>query len=49
MVADGDFSFEAVFFDDQRWYEVDTLEDLRAAERLFPRKNGRRTFGAVGP
>jgi choline kinase len=49
MVADGDLSFEAVFFDDQRWYEVDTLEDLRAAERLFPRNNGRRTFGAVGP
>lgn len=36
MVAEGDLSFEAVFFDNQRWYEVDTLEDLHEAERLFP-------------
>jgi choline kinase len=49
MVADGDLSFEAVFFDDQRWYEIDTLEDLRAAERLFPENNGRRTASAAGP
>ncbi len=49
MVAEGDLSFEAVFFDDQRWYEIDTLEDLREAERLFPSSNGRLTSGAVGP
>ena len=36
MVAEGELSFEAVFFDDQRWYEIDTLEDLHEAERLFP-------------
>jgi len=49
MVADGDLSFEAVFFDDDGWYEIDTLEDLREAERLFPRNNGRRTSLAVAP
>ena len=48
MVADGDLSFEAIVFDDQRWYEIDTLEDLRAAERLFPRIGERRTSSAVG-
>jgi len=42
MVADGDLSFESVFFDNRRWYEIDTLEDLQQAERLFPRKNRRR-------
>ena len=35
MVADGSLSFEPVFFDDGRWYEVDTLADLREAEHLF--------------
>jgi len=49
MVANGDLSFEAIFFDNRRWYEIDTLEDLRQAERLFPRNNGRRTSEAVGP
>jgi choline kinase len=48
MVADGDLSFEAVFFDDQRWYEIDTLEDLHEAERLFPGNSGRRTASAAG-
>ena len=41
MVADGSLSFQAVVFDDARWYEIDTLEDLRAAERLFPTSRGR--------
>ena len=49
MIADGELSFEAVFVDHQRWYEIDTLEDLREAERLFSRIDGRRTTGAVGP
>ena len=35
MVTDGSLSFEPVFFDDGRWYEVDTLADLHEAERLF--------------
>jgi len=48
MVADGDLSFEAVVFDNRRWYEIDTTEDLREAEQLFPRTNGRRTTNAVG-
>ena len=35
MVSDGSLSFEAVFFDPDRWHEVDTLGDLRECERLF--------------
>lgn len=35
MVADGTLSFDAVFFDADRWYEIDTRADLRAAENLF--------------
>ena len=35
MTVDGAFDARAVFCDDENWYENDTLEDLRAAERLF--------------
>ncbi|GMR20619.1 MAG: hypothetical protein BMS9Abin36_1215 [Gammaproteobacteria bacterium] len=37
MVAEGTLSFDAVFFDAHRWYEIDTRADLRAAEQLFAR------------
>jgi NDP-sugar pyrophosphorylase family protein len=37
MVADGSLAFEAVFFPAERWYEIDTLADLQAAELVFPR------------
>ena len=36
MVGDGTLSLEAVDFDSGRWYEIDTLEDLHEAERIFP-------------
>ena len=36
MVAEGNLAFQAVYFDNERWYEIDTLEDLREADRLFP-------------
>lgn len=36
MVADGTLSFEAVYFDEDRWYEVDTVDDLVEAKLLFP-------------
>ena len=36
MVADGTLSFEAVYFDADRWYEVDTVNDLAEANLLFP-------------
>jgi len=35
MVVDGSLSFDGVFFDADRWYEIDTKEDLCAAEKLF--------------
>jgi len=37
MVADGTLEFEAVFFDENSWYEIDTIPDLHQAERIFPR------------
>ena len=36
MVADGTLYFDAVFFKEDRWYEIDRLEDLNAAELIFP-------------
>jgi NDP-sugar pyrophosphorylase family protein len=35
MVAEGLLTLESVHFDDGRWCEIDTLEDLRTAEQLF--------------
>lgn len=37
MVADGTLEFDAVFFDNNRWYEIDTVKDLSQAELMFPR------------
>jgi choline kinase len=37
LVAEGALSLQAAFFDPNHWYEVDTLEDLRQAERIFPK------------
>lgn len=37
LVADGTLKFDAVFFDAERWYEIDTTLDLREAEKLFSR------------
>lgn len=36
MVADGSLSLKAVPFDNNLWYEIDTIEDLSEAEKLFP-------------
>lgn len=48
MVSEQSLSFEAVFFDESRWYEIDTLEDLRAAERLFLSRDEQLISDAVG-
>lgn len=37
LIEERRVSLKAVFFDEARWYEVDTLPDLKAAERMFPR------------
>jgi NDP-sugar pyrophosphorylase family protein len=39
MVADGTLCFDAVFFDADHWYEIDTMADLHAAEILFTRSH----------
>jgi len=36
MLEDGKLLFKAIDFDNRYWYEVDTLEDLVEAEKLFP-------------
>jgi len=43
MVDDGSLSFECVLFDQNQWYEVDTLEDLPGAERIGRRIGSRTT------
>jgi hypothetical protein len=37
MVADASLEFDAVFFDENKWYEIDAMEDLHQAELMFPR------------
>lgn len=37
MVAEGSLALDPVFFPAERWYEIDTLADLDAAELVFPR------------
>jgi len=57
MAAAGSMAPEAVIFPAERWYEIDTLADLDAAELVFPRRlhvaggSRRRTVsaGAAGP
>ncbi|NOY51244.1 MAG: phosphocholine cytidylyltransferase family protein [Chlorobi bacterium] len=39
MIADGNLSFKIVSFDGKPWYEIDTIEDLAEAEKLFPPDN----------
>ena len=36
MVTEKSLSFQAIFFDHKPWYEIDTIEDLASAEKLFP-------------
>jgi len=35
MVAEGLLALQSVHFDEGRWCEIDTLDDLRTAERIF--------------
>jgi len=39
MVADGSLSLDCVTIDADRWYEVDTMDDLRGAERIARRNS----------
>ncbi|MCD6343244.1 MAG: phosphocholine cytidylyltransferase family protein [Spirochaetaceae bacterium] len=36
LVDEGSLSFQKVSFKNKPWYEIDTIEDLRVAEKLFP-------------
>ncbi|WP_225879324.1 hypothetical protein [Isorropodon fossajaponicum symbiont] len=35
LVAKKTLSFEAIMFDEKKWYKIDTIEDLEVAEELF--------------
>ncbi len=35
MIADGSLNFQSVLFAKEGWYEIDTVEDLHACERMF--------------
>jgi choline kinase len=37
MLADASLEFDAVLFDENKWYEIDAMEDLYQAELMFPR------------
>jgi len=36
MTSDGCMAAKAVMFPTERWYEIDTVADLHAAELVFP-------------
>lgn len=49
MVAQKSLSLKAISFDAKPWYEIDTIEDLASAERLFPSKfSKKRPFYDIG-
>ncbi len=35
MIADGSLNLQPIWFEKERWYEIDTVEDLHACERMF--------------
>ena len=37
MVAEGSLELDAVFFNENKWYEIDCMKDLHQAELMFPR------------
>ena len=50
MVMEGSLNFEAVFFAKDRWYEIDTVQDLRNADLLYMDKSAaRRRLPASAP
>ena len=38
MIDDGSLNLDSVSFDEKPWYEIDTVEDLMKAEKLFSTK-----------
>ena len=36
LISDNDIALKSVSFDNKPWYEIDTLEDLALAEKIFP-------------
>jgi NDP-sugar pyrophosphorylase family protein len=50
MVAEGFLTLQSVHFDEDRWCEIDTIEDLRAAEQIFfDSRSARMTRGLRSP
>lgn len=49
MVADGSLILDAVFFDENKWYEIDSMKDLHQAELMFPRVSQPGLSGTIHP
>tara|TARA_B110000503_G_C7090101_1_gene388998 strand:+ start:262 stop:468 length:207 start_codon:yes stop_codon:yes gene_type:complete len=47
MVDEKNLSFEAISFDEKPWYEIDTIDDLAEAEKLFPLEPSREVACAI--
>tara|TARA_B110000902_G_scaffold252107_1_gene313170 strand:+ start:1448 stop:2239 length:792 start_codon:yes stop_codon:yes gene_type:complete len=42
LVQEKSICFEAVFFDEKPWYEIDTINDLAEAEKLFSQESSKK-------
>ncbi len=38
MIKEGSLALKSISFDHKPWYEIDTIEDLVEAEKLFPKE-----------
>lgn len=47
LKAENNLELKSVFFDGKPWYEIDTLEDLALAEKIFPASIHRATKSAI--
>lgn len=49
LVSEGRLNFHPVLFDEHCWYEIDTLEDLRCAQKTFARTEIREVDTQLSP
>jgi len=49
MIADGTLNFESILFAKERWYEIDTVEDIYACERMLLNQSLLKLNPQIGP
>ncbi len=47
MVTDGSLNFQCVMFAKERWYEIDTVEDLNMCEQMLSNNNNNQQHRAI--